>query len=67
MTIHPKLIEAVAKVIWETRNYSTNGKAVAVIEFLIPLMEQIADDEEYQEPASLVVARHLAADPEVKP
>ena len=69
MTIHPKLIEMVARVILETQdaNASVRTAAVFVIEALRPLMERIANDCDLTEPASLTVARHLAADPEVKP
>ena len=41
-TIRPKLIEDVAKIIWETRDYSADNKAIAAIEALRPLMEEVA-------------------------
>ena len=66
-TIHPQLLKAVANAIRENYHLFAEGKAPAVIEALRPLMERVAAHGSRLEPASMTVARHLAADPEVKP
>ena len=78
-TIHPKLIETVAKAVCcpdgcELPEFHCTALAAessdpftAVIEALRPLMERIAAYGSRLAPASLTVAHHLAADPKVKP